>query len=93
MKISTTELIRLMDGIACAVASVSYAYTEEEPDVEWLEDATRKITREYLKSIDIDEVEDDEDEEYFHDDVDETNYNPYMGCDDYEVDMEFFEDF
>lgn len=27
------------------------------------------------------------------DDVDESNYNPYMGSDDYEVDMGFFEDF
>lgn len=27
------------------------------------------------------------------DDVDESNYNPFMGCDDFEVDMGFFEDF
>ena len=40
------------------------------------------------------EIYDPEDyEDNIPDDVDETNYNPYMGCDDYEVDMGFFEDF
>ena len=40
------------------------------------------------------EIYDSEDyEENVPADVDETNYNPYMGCDDYEVDAGFFEDF
>lgn len=87
MKISTAEFTRLMDGIACAVTSICYAFTEEEPDVKWVEDTTRRIACEYLESIGIDDVEDDEDEdeEYFPDDVDETNYDPYCGCDMFEI--------
>lgn len=30
------------------------------------------------------ERDEDEDEDYFNDDVDETNYDPYLGCDFYD---------
>lgn len=85
--ISAAEFTRLMDGIACAVTRVTYAYTNEEPSVDYVEAVTRKIAIEYLDSIGIDEVENEEEncEPDFPDDVDETNYDPYMGCD-------FFED-
>lgn len=83
--ISAAEFTRLMDGIARAVTAVTYAYTEVEPAVEYVEAVTRKIALDYLDELGIEEVEDEEEEEPdFPDDVDETNYNPYMGCDDYE---------
>lgn len=52
------------------------------------DDATNTIS---FYGGDIFEFQDEETD--IPDDVDETNYNPYMGCDDYEVDMGFFEDF
>ena len=85
--ISSVEFYRLMDGIARAVIALSYSYTGVEPAVEWVEATTRKITLDYLDELGITEVDDeveDEDEPDFPDDVDESNYNPYMGCDDYE---------
>ena len=83
MKISNAEFTRLMDGIACAVTRVTYAYTQEEPSVDYVELVTRKIAVDYLDSIGIDEVEEEDEEDMidFNDDVDETNYDPYMGCD------------
>lgn len=33
---------------------------------------------------DLYDIERDEDEDYFNDDVDETNYDPYLGCDFYD---------
>lgn len=83
--ISAAEFTRLMDGIARAVTAVTYAYTGEEPAVEYVEAVTRKIALDYLDELGIEEVEDEEEEEPdFPDDVDETNYDPYMGCDFFE---------
>lgn len=86
--ISAAEFTRLMDGIARAVTAVTYAYTEVEPAVEYVEAVTRKIALDYLDELGIEEVEDEEEEEEepdFPDDVDETNYDPYMGCDFFET--------
>lgn len=84
--ISAAEFTRLMDGIARAVTAVTYAYTEVEPAVEYVEAVTRKIALDYLDELGIEEVEDEEEEEPdFPDDVDETNYDPYMGCDFFET--------
>ena len=38
-------------------------------------------------------IDDEEDEDYFCDDVDESNYDPYLGCDFYDCGLGFFEDF
>ena len=81
---SASEFNRLMDGIARAVTIMSYSFTQVEPAVEWVEEVTRTITVDYLDELGIDEVEDDEDEPDFPDDVDETNYDPYAGCDVYD---------
>lgn len=84
--ISAAEFTRLLDGIARAVTAVTYAYTEVEPTVEYVEAVTRKIALDYLDELGIEEVEDEEEEEPdFPDDVDETNYDPYMGCDFFEI--------
>lgn len=84
--ISAAEFTRLLDGIARAVTAVTYAYTEVEPAVEYVEAVTRKIALDYLDELGIEEVEDEEEEEPdFPDDVDETNYDPYMGCDFFET--------
>ena len=84
--ISSAEFTRLMDGIARAVTVVTYAHTGEEPTVEYVEAVTRKIATAYLDELGIEEVEVEEEEEPdFPDDVDETNYDPYMGCDFFET--------
>jgi len=83
--ISAAEFTRLMDGIARAVTAVTYAYTGEEPAVKYVEAVTRKIALDYLDELGIEEVENEEEEPDFPDDVDETNYDPYMGCDFFET--------
>lgn len=83
MKISWDEYGRIIDGIAYTLAQVISAYDGEptnptEPDIV---ESARNIGKEYLESIGVTEVSDEDD---IPDDVDETNYNPYMGCDEYE---------
>ena len=83
MKISWDEYGHIVDGIAYTLAQVISAYDGEptdptEPDIV---ESARNIGKEYLESIGVTEVSDEDD---IPDDVDETNYNPYMGCDDYE---------
>ena len=88
MKISQEEFGRLMDGIAYAVTTLTFAMTDEQPSVEYVELATRKIACDYLDLLGVDEVDEtieDEDMDAPYDEVDETNYDPYMGCDFYET--------
>ena len=87
-KISASEFNRLLNGIARAVTVVSYSFTQVEPPAEWVTEVTRKISIDYLDELGINEVEDEDENENFDipDDVDESNYDPYCGCDMYEVD-------
>ena len=85
-KISASEFNRLRDGIARDVTVVSYSFTQVEPSAEWVTEVTRKIGVDYLDELGIDEVEDEDENFDIPDDVDETNYDPYCGCDIYEVD-------
>ena len=82
-KISASEFNRLLDGIARAVTVVSYSFTQTEPSAEWVTEVTRKIGVDYLDELGIDEVEDENFD--IPDDVDESNYNPYIGQDEYET--------
>lgn len=84
MKISWDEYDRIIDGIAYTLAQVISAYDGEptdptEPDI--IESA-RNIGKEYLESIGITEVHNEDD---IPDDVDETNYDPWCGCDMFEI--------
>lgn len=54
--ISAAELKFLMDGIARAVATVTTFYTEEFPDIKYVEDVTREITTVYLMELGIDNI-------------------------------------
>jgi hypothetical protein len=85
-KISASEFNRLLDGIARAVTVVSYSFTKVEPSAEWVMEVTRKIGVDYLDELGIDEVEYEDENFDIPDDVNESNYNPYMGCDDYDYD-------
>ena len=85
-KISASEFNRLLNGIARAVTVMSYSFTKVEPSAEWVTEVTRKIGVDYLDELGIDEVEDKNENYEIPDDVDETNYNPYTGCDDYDYD-------
>lgn len=84
-KISTSEFNRLLDGIARAVTVVSYSFTQVEPSAEWVTEVTRKIGVDYLDELGINEVEDEDENFDIPDDVDETNYDPYCGCDMFEI--------
>lgn len=52
-----------------------------------VEPLTRETFLAFCKTADIDDVADEEESEEFDlpDDVDETNYDPYCGCDMYEI--------
>ena len=65
--ISSAEFIRLLDGIARAVTAVTYAYTGEEPTVEYVETVTRKIALAYMDELGIEEVEEEEEPDFFDD--------------------------
>ena len=85
MKITMTEATRLMDAMAMMYVSARFAFTNEIPDVEEVEGVVRITFTNFCEGQGIDEVEDDEDEcPDFPDDVDESNYDPYMGCDFFE---------
>jgi hypothetical protein len=84
-KISASEFNRLLDGIARAVTVVSYSFTQVEPSAEWVTEVTRKIGVDYLNELGIDEVEEEDENFDIPDDVDESNYDPYCGCDMFEI--------
>lgn len=96
-KISASEFNRLLDGIARAVTVVSYSFTQVEPSAEWVTEVTRKIGIDYLDELGIDEVEEEDENFDIPDDVDESNYNPYTGCDEYDyendIDLDGWSDY
>lgn len=89
MTMTLTAAKLMMDAMAMMYVKTRYAYTGEEPPVDEVELVVRANFVQFCEDNGIDEIADEEEEEEdrepdFSDDVDETNYNPYMGCDDYE---------
>ena len=91
--ITANEAHTIMNAICYTVIKMLQPFaTEEElttPEgLAALEETTRKIFTEFCETEEIHEIEDEADSD-IPDDVDETNYNPYMGCDDYEDNYTF----
>lgn len=52
--------------------------------VDWVNAVTRELFQDFCNDQGIDSVEEDADDDNIPDDVDESNYDPYSGCDVYE---------
>lgn len=86
--ITTNEAHTIMSAICYTIIKMLQPFTSEEelttPEgLAALEEVTREIFTEFCENEEIYEVEDEADDDV-PDDVDETNYNPYMGCDEFD---------
>ena len=88
MTINQTTANSYMDAIAFTLTKtiVSLDPTAMQ-DMDQLCEQVENLTRVYfIEFCDAQGIDDIEEEDYdFPDDVDETNYDPYMGCDFYET--------
>lgn len=88
MTINQTTANSYMDAIAFTLTKtiVSLDPTAMQ-DMDKLCEQVENLTRAYfIEFCDAQGIDDIEEEDYdFPDDVDETNYDPYMGCDFYET--------
>lgn len=88
MTINQTTANTCMDAIAFALTKtiVTLNPTAME-DMDELCEQVETLTRAYfIEFCDAQGIDDIEEEDYdFPDDVDETNYDPYMGCDCFET--------
>lgn len=88
MTINQTTANSYMDAIAFTLTKtiVSLDPTTMQ-DMDKLCEQVENLTRAYfIEFCDAQGIDDIEEEDYdFPDDVDETNYDPYMGCDFYET--------
>lgn len=85
MTMTLTAAKLMMDAMAMMYVKTRFAYTGEEPPVDEVELVVRANFVQFCEDNGIDEIADEEEEEDCEpdvpDDVDETNYDPYMGCD------------
>lgn len=88
MTINQTTANSYMDAIAFTLTKtiVSLDPTAMQ-DMDQLCEQVENLTRAYfIEFCDAQGIDDIEEEDYdFPDDVDETNYDPYMGCDFFET--------
>ena len=85
--ITANEANTIMNAICYTVIKMLRPFTTEEaltsPEgLDILAETTRSIFVDFCEKEEIYEIEDEADSDV-PDDVDETNYDPYMGCDDY----------
>lgn len=83
--ITTHEALMIIDAIKLTFCQDVETFTEKTPDADTIEQKACDIFALYCELNDIVYIIEDEDEESdIPDDVDETNYDPYMGCDSYD---------
>lgn len=87
MNENTATLIR--NAIAFTLISEEVAQTGHLPNIPMLNRKVEKLFEIYSKSLPQDEDEDEDEYDDFDDDVDESNYDPYSGCDIFEIDEMF----
>lgn len=85
MPITMTEATRIMTAMGLVFTATHYAYKNEIPTAELLESTIHDSFIEFCKLQGIESVEEEDKCPDFSDDVDESNYDPFMGSD-------FFED-
>lgn len=85
--ITTHEALMIMDAMRFMFCQDVVTFTEKTPDMDTIE---QKVCDAFVLYCEVNDIvriieEEDEDEELdIPDDVDETNYDPYMGCDSYD---------
>lgn len=92
MTLTTSAMMLIMDAMAMMYTKTRYAYTGEVPAVSEVEEVVRANFIEFCDDAGIDDIQDDDAPDFPPDDVDESNYNPYMGCDDDGGDCYTYED-
>ena len=80
----TFEMI--MDGIHTAVQETYWSMTHKCLPTTISAEMAINICRQYLENENIEIDYEDADDDDIPDDVDESNYNPYMGQDEFEID-------
>ena len=53
----------------------------DDYNADWVNAITRELFQDFCNDQGIDSVEEDPDEDDINDDVDESNYDPFSGCD------------
>lgn len=81
--ITEQEAADLVNAIAATFTATTIYYTKVEPTQGRVEEVTKELMvqfceREGITAVDIDDDDDDDD---FDDTPDETNYDPFAGCD------------
>ena len=89
MTITESTANLCMDAMAFSLTKTLMAVTPDAAEnIDELAQQIETIIRghfvQFCEMMGIDNIE-EEDEPYFPDDVDETNYDPYMGCDFFET--------
>lgn len=85
--ITTHEATLIMNAMEVMFRQNMVMFTGKIPDAKTIEqvvDATFQWFCDLENIVDIIEEEDEDEEPDIPDDVDETNYDPYMGCDSYD---------
>lgn len=74
-----TESERVLDAMALMFRKTYFYFKDAEPSYTDTAAVVESTWADFCRENDIVIVDDD-----IPDDVDETNYNPYMGCDDFD---------
>lgn len=89
MTITWSEAEHIMDAMAMMYVRCAYYNTKVIPDVNKVQNIVRSTFLDFCDNNGIEEVEDPDEivlAGHENDDVDETNYDPYIGGDVYETD-------
>lgn len=90
MTITESTANLCMDAMAFSLTKTLLAVNPEmalDPDelAQQIEAIIRDHFVQFCEMAGIDDIEEEDEEPNFPDDVDETNYDPYMGCDFFET--------
>lgn len=83
--ITEQEAADLMNAIATTFEAATIYYTKVQPTTERIEEVTKSVMLQFCKeqgiiAVNTDNEDEDEDED-IPDTPDETNYDPFAGCD------------
>lgn len=79
--ITEQEAADLVNAIAATFEAATVYYTKVQPTQERIEEVTKELMVQFCKKQGITAVDIDDEDEDIPDDVNETNYDPFAGCD------------
>ena len=94
MIINETTGRQIYNAIAYTLVTEEYAITNRVPDADRINQKAREIFERYcdsegIEGVQMDDEDDEEEYDDFDDDVDESNYDPFSGCDIFDIDEMF----